>query len=163
VDDANEALIERLYRALSARDGAAAAACYAADASFSDPVFQDLRGAEPGAMWRMLAERSDDLQIELLERSADDAHGSSHWRARYTFSQTGRPVVNDIHGSFRFADGLIAEHRDQFDLYGWIRQALGPAGMLLGWAPPMQSAVRRRARASLDEFLARQDQSPPGS
>jgi SnoaL-like domain len=91
--NANEALLERLYAALNARDGAGAAACYAPDARFSDPVFPVLRRAEPGAMWRMLAERSADLSIELLERSADGERGSSHWRARYTFSQTGRPVV----------------------------------------------------------------------
>jgi ketosteroid isomerase-like protein len=153
--NANEALLERLYAALNARDGAGAAACYAPDARFSDPVFPGLRGAEPGAMWRMLAERSADLSIELLERSADGERGSSHWRARYTFSQTGRPVVNDVHGSFRFADGLIAEHRDSFDFYKWARQALGPTGLLLGWSPPIKSAMRRRARVSLDEFLAR--------
>jgi limonene-1,2-epoxide hydrolase len=155
VANANEALLERLYAALNARNGADAAACYATDASFSDPVFPDLRGAEPGAMWRMLAERSSDLSIELLERSADGERGSSHWCARYTFSQTGRRVVNDIRGSFRFVDGLIAEHRDDFDFYKWRRQALGPTGLLLGWSPPIKSAVRRRARVSLDEFLAR--------
>lgn len=150
-----EETIERLYAALSAGDGDAAAACYSSDAHFSDPVFIDLRDAEPGAMWRMLAARSSDLRIELLEHSADGECGSSHWRAHYTFSQTGRPVVNDIRGSFRFTDGLIAEHRDEFDLYKWTRQALGPIGVLLGWTPVIQAGVRRRARASLDEFIAR--------
>jgi hypothetical protein len=33
--------------------------------------------------------------------------------------------------------------------------ALGLPGLLLGWTPLVQSAVRRRARASLDDFLAR--------
>jgi hypothetical protein len=63
--------------------------------------------------------------------------------------------VNDVHASFRFADGLIIEHRDEFDFYRWARQALGPMGLLLGWTPVVRSAVRRRARAGLDEFLAR--------
>jgi ketosteroid isomerase-like protein len=153
---ANEALIERLYDALAVRDGAAAAACYAPSARFRDPVFDDLQGAEPGAMWRMLAERSKDLQIELLEHGAEGDQGAAHWVARYTFSETGRAVLNDIESRFRFADGLIAEQDDRFSLYGWARQALGPPGLALGWTPPMRAAIRRRARASLNEFMSNQ-------
>lgn len=154
--DRGEALIERFYGAFAAHDGDAMAACYAPDARFSDPVFPDLRGAEPGAMWRMLTSGADDLEIELREHEADGERGSAHWIARYTFSQTGRPVVNDVRASFRFADGLMAEHVDEFDFHRWARQALGPPGLLLGWTPIVRNAVRRRARASLDEFLAAQ-------
>ena len=64
--------------------------------------------------------------------------------------------MNDVHASFQFADGLIAEHEDRFDFHRWARQALGLPGLLLGWTPLLRSAVRRRARASLDEFLARE-------
>jgi ketosteroid isomerase-like protein len=148
----NQALIERFYAAFGRRDGAAMAECYTPDATFSDPVFQDLRGDEPGAMWKMLTERADDLRIELHEHEAGDEQGTAHWIAHYTYSQTGRPVTNDIHASFRFRDGLIAEHRDDFDLYAWLRQALGTTGTLLGWTPVLKGAVRKRARAALDEY-----------
>jgi ketosteroid isomerase-like protein len=151
----NEELIERFYGAFAERDGAAMEACYAADVTFWDPVFCDLRGEEAGAMWRMLAARATDLRLELLERTASGDSGSARWRAHYTFTQTGRPVVNDVHARFRFADGLIADHRDEFDFYRWARQALGPPGVLLGWTPLLRSSVRRRARAGLDEFMAR--------
>jgi ketosteroid isomerase-like protein len=151
----NESLIERFYNAFAARDGDGMAACYAPDVRFSDPVFGELRGAEAGAMWRMLAARATDLRLELLEHEADGDRGSANWRAHYTFTQTGRPVVNDVHASFQFAGGLIAEHRDAFDFYRWARQALGPTGLILGWTPLLRSSVRRRARAGLDEFLAR--------
>lgn len=67
-------------------------------------------------------------------------------------TETGRPVVNDIHASFRFEDGLIAEHRDEFNFHRWARQALGPVGLLLGWTPIVRGAVRRKAAARLDEF-----------
>ena len=150
----NESLIERFYTAFAERDGATMSGCYAPDVRFSDPVFPDLHGAEAGAMWRMLTKRATDLRLELLERQADDEQGSAHWLAHYTFTQTGRPVENDVRASFRFADGLIAEHRDDFDFYRWARQALGPTGLMLGWTPLLRSGVRRRARASLDEFLA---------
>ena len=150
----NDELIQRFYAAFDRKDGDEMAACYAPDARFSDPVFQDLRGEEPGAMWRMLTGGSTDLQVELLEHDASDEAGSAHWLAHYTFTQTGRHVDNDVKASFRFQDGKIAEHRDQFDFYRWTRQALGPTGLLLGWTPIVQGSVRKRARARLDDFMS---------
>jgi ketosteroid isomerase-like protein len=155
MSEGNAEVIRRFYAAFGEHDGDAMAACYAPDARFSDPVFPDLRGPEPGAMWRMLTGRADDLTVDLVEHAADGAgHGSARWIARYTFTQTGRPVTNDVRASFRFAEGLIADHRDDFDFHRWARQALGTSGLLLGWTPLLRSAVRRRARAGLDEFMA---------
>jgi ketosteroid isomerase-like protein len=159
---ANEELLTRFYDAFDQRDGERMAACYAPDARFSDPVFTDLRGDEPGAMWRMLTGRADDLRVELLEHQAGDESGSARWRAHYTFSQTGRPVVNDVRATFRFADGLIAEHDDEFGFHRWARQALGPTGLLLGWTPIVRNATRRRARTSLDEFMGKQGPAAGG-
>ena len=153
--ESNEALIRKFYEAFDRRDGETMAACYAPGAHFSDPVFTDLNGDEPGAMWRMLTGRADDLRVELLEREADGDTGSVRWRARYTFTQTGRPVVNDVRATFRFRDGLIAEHRDEFGFHRWAKQALGPTGLMLGWTPVLRSATRKRARAGLDEFMAK--------
>jgi ketosteroid isomerase-like protein len=149
-------LITSFYGAFAECDGASMAACYAPDASFSDPVFVGLDAREAGGMWRMLTGQAVDLRIELVDHDADGERGSAHWRARYTFSQTGRAVLNDVRASFRFADGLIAEHIDEFDFYRWARQALGAQGLLLGWTPLLRSAVRRRARASLRQFLAQE-------
>ena len=149
-------LLDRFYAAFDQHDGDAMAACYTTDATFADPVFPDLSGTEPGAMWRMLTARSKDLTVELVDRAAAGDTGSAHWIARYTFGQTGRRVVNDVQSTFRFRDGLIAEQHDEFDLYRWTRQALGPTGLLLGWTPLVQGGVRRKARAGLDQFLARQ-------
>ena len=152
--ESSEALIRKFYEAFDRRDGEAMAACYAPDAHFSDPVFTDLNGDEPGAMWRMLTGRADDLRVELLEHEADGDTGSARWKAHYTFTQTGRPVVNDVRATFRFRDGLIADHRDEFGFHRWARQALGPPGLLLGWTLILRSATRKRARAGLDEFMA---------
>jgi len=154
MSEGNAGLIERFYAAFAECDGDAMAACYAPDARFSDPVFGDLSGPEPGAMWRMLTGRAQDLTVDLVEHSVEGEQGSARWIAHYTFTQTGRPVTNDVRASFRFADGLIAEHHDEFDFHRWARQALGTSGLLLGWTPLLRSAVRRRARAGLDEFLA---------
>ena len=149
----NTQIIERFYGAFADGDGAAMAACYAPDVHFSDPVFRDLHGDRAGAMWRMLTAGPGDVRIELLEHEAGDERGSAHWRAHYTFTPTGRPVVNDIRARFRFAGGLIAEHHDTFSFHRWARQALGPAGLLLGWTPLMRSAVRRKAARQLEAFV----------
>ncbi len=129
------------------------AACYAPLAEFSDPVFQGLRGPEVAGMWRMLCERGTDLRIELGAVTQDGQSGGAHWEAWYTFSATGRPVHNVIEASFTFESGLIRRHLDRFDLYAWARQALGLKGLLLGWSPPVQNAIRAQARRSLDKFL----------
>jgi uncharacterized protein len=149
-------LIERFYAAFDRKDGEAMAACYAPGARFSDPVFGELRGEQPGAMWRMLTGQARDLSVELGEHASDQAAGtgSARWIARYTFTQTGRPVTNDVHARFRFDGGLIAEHDDAFSFHAWARQALGTPGLLLGWTPLLRASVRRRARGNLDRFMA---------
>jgi ketosteroid isomerase-like protein len=141
--------IERFYSAFDAGDGDAMAACYAPDARFSDPAFGELRGDQVGAMWRMLTGRAQDLRVELREH--DDT--SARWVARYTFGRTGRKVTNDVRATFVFRDGLIAEHDDRFSFHRWARQALGPAGLLLGWTPVLRSKVRAQARADLERFM----------
>lgn len=150
----NDALIERFYAAFAQGDGAAMAACYAPRIHFHDPVFLDLHGPQAGAMWRMLTRTARDFSLELLEHDADATTGRAHWRANYTFSQTGLPVVNDVHAAFHFADGLIVDHVDTFDFNRWAGQALGIRGRLLGWTPFLRSAVRVRARAGLERFVA---------
>jgi ketosteroid isomerase-like protein len=151
----NDELIQRFYAAFGRGDGEAMAACYTPDARFDDPVFVGLSGDEPGQMWKMLTSRATDLEIELREHAADGESGSAHWIATYTFTQTGRPVVNDVRATFRFRDGLIAEHRDDFDFHKWSRQALGAPGLLLGWTPIIRNATRKKARAGLDDFSQR--------
>lgn len=150
-DSPNARLIERFYAAFDLRDGTEMEACYAPDVHFSDPVFPELRGPRAGAMWQMLTESSNDLRVELLDHEADERSGSARWRAHYTFTTTGRPVVNDVSASFRFNDGLIDEHHDEFNFHRWARQALGTSGLLLGWTPMMRSAVRRKAAERLEE------------
>jgi ketosteroid isomerase-like protein len=148
----NDATIRRFYEAFQKRDAAAMVACYAPDVHFSDPVFPDLRGPQAGMMWKMLCERGKDLRLEFRDVRADETMGSAHWEAWYTFSATGRKVHNVIDASFEFRDGRIARHVDRFDLYRWSRQALGPAGLLLGWTPLLQDKVRAMAAKGLADY-----------
>jgi ketosteroid isomerase-like protein len=151
--EANKALIERLYAALGRCNGAEATACYAPGAHFRDPAFGDLEGSKVGAMWRMLAARATDLEIELHEHEAGEDSGAAHWIARYTFS-TGRPVVKDVQASFRFADGLITDHVDDFDYRSWAKQALGPMGSVMAAQPSLRKKARTMIHGQLDEFIA---------
>ena len=152
----NDELIQRFYDALDRKDGEAMAACYAPDARFDDPVFPGLSGREAGDMWRMLTSRATDLSVELREHDADDQAGRAHWIATYTFSATGRPVVNDVRATFRFADGLIVDHVDELSFWRWSRQALGPKGLALGWTPLLRRKVGGTAKAGLDKFIAKE-------
>lgn len=151
---ANEQLIARFYSAFQKGDFVTMQQCYHDEATFSDPVFQNLSSAEVKAMWQMLLTASKDLKVEFSRVKATDQHGSCHWDATYTFSRTGRPVLNRIDAAFEFKDGKILRHQDRFDLWKWSRQALGATGWWLGWSPLVSNKVRATARKSLDKFMA---------
>ena len=152
----NAALIKRLYDALGRRDAAAMIECYAPDARFSDPVFPRLDASGVATMWRMLCARGKDLRVVASGIDADDRDGRAHWVATYTYSATGNDVVNEIDATFAFEDGRIVRHDDRFDLHRWATQALGISGLLLGWAPPMQIAIRGKAAKALAEWRAKE-------
>lgn len=156
----NVELIETFYSAFARGDAETMAACYTTDAHFSDPVFPKLHGLEVGDMWRMLTSRAQDFSLKFDDVSADDVRGEAHWIATYVFSQTGRVVINDIRAEFIFKNGKIAQHKDRFDLWRWARQALGIKGLLLGWAPFVQSAIRLQAAKGLSVFLAKKESRP---
>lgn len=153
-EEAKRRTVERLYDALARRDGEAMAACYTADATFTDPVFVGLRGAEVGRMWRMLTAGAKDLAVTVTDFDLDNdgRTGRATVEARYLFSKTGRPVRNVIQATFTFQDGRIATQVDRFPFWRWSRQALGPIGDLLGWTPILRRKVRADARRRLDRF-----------
>ena len=150
--DENRALITRFYEAFARRDGAAMAACYHPEARFSDPAFPNLRGAEIGAMWTMLCQRAQEFSLTFRDVQADASRGTAHWEAKYLFSKTGRHVHNIIEAEFSFKDGLIVAHDDRFDFWRWSRQALGPAGLLLGWSGFLRAKVQAEAAKGLAIF-----------
>jgi ketosteroid isomerase-like protein len=157
-----DSVASRFYNAFAARDWRAMGALYADDAKFSDPSFVDLDANEVRAMWQMLVTRGTDLQLEhqVLDETAGAAQ--VRWTARYTFSQTGRSVVNNITAALQLRDGKIVRHLDVFDFHRWARQALGAPGLLLGWAPFFQRAVQKKARAGLQQFMQRLEERRPG-
>jgi ketosteroid isomerase-like protein len=149
--DAHAALIERFYAAFARRDWQAMAACYHPEVHFSDEVF-DLHGPDAGMMWRMLCTNGRDLELSWRDVAAEGDIGRAHWDARYTFSATGRTVLNRIDATFTFRDGLIVRHVDRFDFWAWSRQALGAPGWVLGWTPLLRGKVRATAAKNLAAF-----------
>jgi hypothetical protein len=87
--------------------------------------------------------KGHDITYQIL--SADDATGSAQWVATYTFSKTGRKVINRIQANFVFANGKIARHRNSFDYYKWARQALGLKGLVLGWSTFLRKKIQQTA------------------
>lgn len=160
------AVVEALYGAFARRDGAAMGALYHPDATFSDPVFGSLHGAEIGAMWTMLCGSAPDLGVKHSGVAADGS--AAHWDATYTFPATGMPVRNSVDARFTFRDGLIVDHVDTFDFYKWSGQALGVVGWLFGWAPFFHDKMTEASRAQLKKWQAEQEagadgQGPPGA
>jgi ketosteroid isomerase-like protein len=149
----HEAVITKFYQCFQKKDAAGMADCYHPEATFSDPVFTDLKGKEVPAMWEMLVTRGKDLQVHFSDVNADGENGRATWIADYSFSKTGRKVHNEIEASFVFKDGKIFEHEDSFDLWAWTRMALGPVGIILGWTPMVQGKIRRESRAMLDSYM----------
>ena len=141
-------IVQRFYDAFVARDGEAMAACYAENVSFSDPVFPNLNGKDAGDMWRMLCKSGKDLAITYKIESESNPT-IVHWDAHYTFSKTGRKVHNQVRAEIEVIDGKILRHKDDFSFWRWSRQALGPAGLLLGWTPFLKNKVRETAALSL--------------
>lgn len=150
----NADTIRDFYTAFQARDHVGMAACYHPAVRFSDPVFTDLHGDEARAMWHMLCDQGKDLKVTLSDVDADSDRGTARWEARYTFGSSGRMVHNVIAASFVFADGKIIQHTDEFDLWRWMRMAVGTTGTLIGWSPSAKRKVRETGRRGLDRFIA---------
>lgn len=149
----NAETIRAFYTAFQQRDSAAMAACYHHAVKFSDPVFTDLHGDEARAMWHMLCDQGEDLEVTFSDVKADSDRGTARWEARYTFGPSGRMVHNKISASFVFADGKIIQHTDDFDLWRWMRQAVGVMGTMVGWAPVAKRKVRETGKRALGRFM----------
>lgn len=152
----NEAVITKFYMAFSQRDPVTMNSCYAADIVFSDPAFGLLKGDEVRAMWEMLCANAKDFSLVFSNIQLLDAeYATCQWTATYTFSGTGRRVVNHIKAFMRLKDGLIIEHSDGFRLSKWAAQALGWKGALFGWMGWMQRKIQQKARKNLAAFMER--------
>lgn len=156
----NQQVIEELYSGFASGNAKTMESCYHKDIQFQDPAFGILKGKDVIDMWEMLIAKSEGhLKIEFSEVKANEFTGSAKWVAEYNFSKTNRKVINVIHASFEFKDGLIVRHIDHFNIWKWSKQALGLPGYLLGWTGFMQQKIQQQAVHSLRVFQKRKADS----
>lgn len=146
----NQELIEHFYSSFSKADVTGMLSCYDDAIVFEDPAFGKLKGEEAKNMWRMLVKPG--LHLTFNNVWVDGDKGGAHWEAKYTFSKTGRKVVNNIDAVFEFKNGKIIKHTDSFNMWKWSKQALGLPGLLLGWSAFLKNKIRRQALEQLKRF-----------
>ncbi|MDZ4794401.1 MAG: nuclear transport factor 2 family protein [Bacteroidota bacterium] len=150
----NTEVITQFYTAFQQRDYQTMNSCYSEDIVFSDPAFGLLRGDEARAMWEMLCTNAKDFSLSFSNiQLLDEEYATCNWVASYTFSKTGRKVVNHIKAFMKLKDGKIIEHSDAFKLSRWAAQALGFKGVLLGWTGFMKRKIQKNARKNLVAFI----------
>ncbi|MEI2739698.1 MAG: nuclear transport factor 2 family protein [Chitinophagaceae bacterium] len=158
--EANKHVIERFYTAFQKLDHQKMNGCYSDDIVFSDPAFGLLRGDEVKSMWEMLCKNARDFSLTFSNiQLLDEEYATCNWVATYTFSKTGRKVVNNIKAFMKLKDGKIIEHSDAFKLSKWAAQALGFKGVLLGWTGFMKRKIQKNARKNLINFIEKKNAS----
>jgi ketosteroid isomerase-like protein len=144
-------LIQNFYSSFAEGHAEAMVSLYGDDIEFEDPAFGPLKADNAKNMWRMLL-KTPGIKITASNIKADDQTGSADWVAEYTFSLTGRKVINHVHAEFIFSNGKIIKHTDTFNFWKWASQAFGLKGFILGWTPLMKNKVRQQALARLSKF-----------
>ena len=152
----NTDLITKFYTSFQQLDHKSMNDCYSDHIIFSDPVFGILEGEEVRSMWEMLCTNAKDFSLTFTNiRLLDDEYATCNWTARYTFSKTGRKVINHVKAHMKVKDGKIVEHSDAFKVSKWAGQALGITGVLLGWSNFLKRKIHRNAKKSLETFMQR--------
>ncbi len=150
----NERLVSRFYSALAKLDANTLNACYSSNIVFYDPMFELLKGNEVTAMWQMLCKNAKNFSL-LYDSIADAGEGyyNCNWKASYTFSKTGRAVVNNGKAYMKIENGFITEHSDAWSLHTWSAQALGIMGKLFGWNNYFRRKLKNSAKRRLMDYM----------
>lgn len=146
-------IIEKFYTAFQQKDFKTMQSLYADEATFNDAVFKNLNSAQAKAMWEMLITKGRDMSLVFSDVRTDGEITKAHWDATYTFSATGRKVINRIDATFKIVDGKIISHSDNFNFYTWAKQAFGLTGYLIGWTDFFENKVKLTAKQNLEAFM----------
>lgn len=142
-------LLARFFGALAARDAERLATCYHPLATYSSPVFPDLRGALPAAMWRLALARATDLRIDWDVAFADPRKAQVKWTGRWREGAAERRLA--VASTLSIWDGRIVRHVDEFRFPAFAAQTVGLSGRLLAWNGAWRRRLQRRLRARLEE------------
>lgn len=148
-----EQIIIDFYQAFSNKDSQNMTKYYSNDIIFEDPAFGELIGLEASKMWEMLCHNAKDLKIECGNIKENNDTVTCTWKAHYTFSKTGRKVVNRINAHFTFKDDLIIKHQDSFDLKKWAHQALGFKAYLFAGSNFFKNKLQSTTKSQLKKYI----------
>lgn len=150
----NETIIREFYTSFATGDYQKMTSFYHEDIVFRDPVFGKLEGERVSEMWKMLlSNKSAKLKVEFSDIKTFDNQGEARWKASYLYGKKKRQVINYVHANFKFREGKIVEHFDNFSMSKWSSQALGTVGILLGWAPLLKNKIKKEANKALDKYI----------
>lgn len=145
--------VHSFFQCLEGGDGAGAAAAYAADVQYWDPLLGSLSGPRALLRWPCFLKKAQGLDLFFCILSADEGVVQARYRLRYTDAGTGRRIDNDVHAEFTIRQDKIIRHRDSFSTWRFAAMQLGIRGRLLGFLPPLLHRLQREARADLEAFL----------
>jgi len=152
----NKELIEKFYTAFSKGNSEGMVECYHKDIEFQDPAFGTLKGERAAKMWEMLlSNKKAGVKIAFGNTEASAEEGKAKWVAEYVYGAKKRKVINHVNADFKFKDGKIIEHIDNFNLWKWTRQAMRSIGYMLGWTAFMKSKIQKATNDKLDAFSQR--------
>lgn len=152
--DDRKLVVQKFYEGFKKLDAAAMNSCYSADIVFYDPVFGILKGFEATCMWEMLCATAKDFSLSFDNIiDLEEGYCTCDWVATYTFSGTGKTIINKIRANMLIEEGKIIEHSDAFRVHNWSKQAFGIWGILFGWNSIFQNKIKNRARRSLMKFM----------
>lgn len=141
--------IEEFYKAFQKLDVETMISFYHDEIEFTDPAFGTLYGNDAKNMWRMICSKAKNFSLEYNNITEN----SAHWEPTYTFSATGRTVLNKIDATFEFKDGKIYKHTDVFDLHKWASQAMGLKGKLLGGTTFFKKKLNKQTTKLLATYI----------
>jgi hypothetical protein len=157
-------VVGRFFEAFAASDWQTMARCYHDKASFSDPVYPDLREERIVYMWHQLlgaAETSklksgsnkahslNNLKLAYRVLFGDERKAQVQWTATYFYRN--RLVTNQVLSTLAIWDDKIVRQVDEYNFWRWSRQALGLTGLAFGAMPWYQRSVQRSAQSRLEQ------------
>ena len=151
----NKKLIENFYTSFQKLDAEGMKKSYHENIKFSDPVFSNLSGIKATSMWEMLCSEAKEFKLTFKDVTATDTEGTAYWEANYKFSITGKYVTNKINAKFKFEDGKIIDHKDDFDFSLWVKQAFGLFGKLFNGF--LQKKVKAGAMKNLEKYILKKN------
>ena len=153
--NSNEKVIKSFYSSFSQRDYKAMQDCYHPDIKFQDVAFELEGIKEVGAMWHMLCDREEPIEVILHRKQANDKSGNAKWDANYKFPDktNGREIKNKIESTFEFKDGKIINHKDNCNVWELSKMAFGLPGVFLGWTPLAPKLIQFSLNRKLKNFV----------